>query len=124
VVDIIFKVLFLDAIKQPCFGLSVKTQDGVTIYALNSFWTAGKSRAAVSGEHRVVKFRTPMRVSSGDIFLDFGVDEATTFNTYRNLTRRMAIVHIKVLPTCTFHGVADLSAQFTELVLPTPTPVR
>lgn len=125
VVDIIFKVLFLDAVKQPCFGLSVKTQDGVTIYALNSFWTVGKTRDAVSGEYRVVKFCTPMRVSSGDIFFDFGVDEATTFNTYRNITRRMAVVHIIVLPpACIFHGVADLGAQFTELVLPTPTPPR
>ncbi len=124
VVDIIFKVLFLDAVKQPCFGLSVKTQDGVTIYALNSFWTVGKTRDAASGEYRAVKFRTPMRVNSGDIFFDFGVDEATTFNTYRNITRRMAIVHIKVLPTCTFHGVADLGAQFTELVLSTPAPPR
>lgn len=118
VVDIIFKVLFLDAVKQPCFGLSIKTQDGVTIYALNSSWNAGKSQAAVRGEQRVVQFRTPMRVSPGDIFLDFGVDEATAFDTYRNITRRMAVVHIVVLPTCTFHGVADLGAQFTELALP------
>jgi len=123
VVNIFFKVFFIDAVKQPCFGLSVKTQDGVTIYALNSSWTDVKPRAAARGECRVVRFRTPMLVNSGNIFLDFGVDEVMMVDTYKCITRRMAIVHLVVLPTCTFHGVADLGAQFTESTCPTPNPV-
>jgi lipopolysaccharide transport system ATP-binding protein len=120
VVDIFFKVLFIDAVEQPCFGLSIKTHDGVTIYALNSSWTDVKLHAAARGEYRVVRFRTPMHVNSGDIFLDFGVDEVTTVNTYNCITRRMAIVHLAVLPASTFHGVANLGAQFTEGTCPTP----
>lgn len=120
VVDIFFKVLFIDAVEQPCFGLSIKTQDGVTIYALNSSWTDVKLHAAIRGEYRVVRFRTPMLVNSGDIFLDFGVDEVTMVNTYECMTRRMAIVHLVVLPASTFHGLANLGAQFTEGTCPTP----
>jgi lipopolysaccharide transport system ATP-binding protein len=120
VVDIFFKVLFIDAVKQPCFGLSVKTQDGVTIYALNSSWTDVELHAAIPGECRVVRFRTPMLVNSGDIFLDFGVDEVMMVDTYKCITRRMAIVHLVVLPACTFHGLANLGAQFTEGTCPTP----
>ncbi len=124
VLDIVIKVLFRHEVEQPCFGLSVKTQDGVTIYALNSFWTGSKLRGATSGEYRVVRFRTPMRISPGDVFLDFGVDETTTYNSYRNITRRMAVAHIVVLSTHTFHGIADLGAQFAEVALQNSTYVR
>ena len=61
-----------------------------------------------------------MLVNAGDIFLDFGVDELTTLGMYRNITRRMAVAHIVVLPTCTFHGLANLGAHFDEFAQPKP----
>lgn len=118
-IDVYFKIYFYENVQNPCYGLALKTIDGVTIYALNSQWTGAKPSAAVAGEYRIAHFCLPLMVNSGDIFLDFGVDEARNVGDYINLTRRMAILHLVVQATRSFHGLVDLNATVEEVILET-----
>ena len=115
-IDVYFKIHFYENVPNPCYGLALKTTDGVTIYALNSQWTGAKPSAAVANEYRIVHFRLPLMVNSGDIFLDFGVDETRNVGDYINLTRRMAVSHLVVQATRSFHGLVDLNATVEDII--------
>lgn len=112
-IDVFLKVVFNIDVEWPCFGVSIKTKDAVTIYALNSRWTEMIPEAVKKGEQRVVKFRIPMKLNSGDIFIDFGIDEGReSSQEFKNISRRVGIVHLLVRSTRLFDGVADLGADF------------
>lgn len=121
VIDVYFKIHFLEDVQSPCYGLALKTTDGVTIYALNSRWTEIRLSAATAGEYRVAHFRFPLTVNGGDIFLDFGVDEARDGGNYANLTRRMAISHLVIQAPRYFHGLVDLNATVGEVTIEVDT---
>jgi ABC-type polysaccharide/polyol phosphate transport system ATPase subunit len=116
-IDVYFKIHFLENSQSPCYGLAIKTTDGITIYALNSHWTGTCLLAATAGEYRVTHFRFPLTVNGGDIFLDFGVDEKRDGGNYANLTRRMAISHLVIQAPRYFHGLVDLNAVIEEVTL-------
>ena len=116
IIDVYVKIYFYQNVQNPCYGLALKTTDGVTIYALNSHWTCSKPSSAVANECRVVRFRFPLTVNSGDLFLDFGVDEARDVGGYINVTRRIAVSHLVVQATKIFHGLVDLNAA-VEVVI-------
>lgn len=118
-IDVYFKIHYLEDVQRPCYGLALKTIDGVTIYALNSHWADMRPLAATAGEYRVAHFRFPLTVNGGDIFFDFGVDEALDDDNYTNLTRRMAITHLVVQARERFHGLVDLNAAVREIELET-----
>lgn len=120
-IDVYFKIRFLEDIQNPCYGLALKTTDGVTIYALNSHWTDMRYFAATAGEYRIAHFRFPLTVNGGDIFLDFGVDETRDSGNYTNLTRRMAISHLVIQASRYFHGLVDLNATIGEVTIEADT---
>jgi ABC-type polysaccharide/polyol phosphate transport system ATPase subunit len=113
-IDIYVKVLFQADVERPCFGIALKSKDGVEIYALNSAWTTSEPIPARAGEFRVVRFHLTFALNSGDIFLDVGVDELKDATRYTNICRRMALVHFVIHCNKLFHGLADLDATFSE----------
>jgi len=116
IIEVYFKIHFYQNVHNPCYGLALKTTDGVTIYALNSHWTGAKPSSANASECRIVHFRFPLMVNSGDLFLDFGVDEARDFGGYINVTRRIAVSHLVVQATQIFHGLVDLNAEVAVII--------
>jgi ABC-type polysaccharide/polyol phosphate transport system ATPase subunit len=115
-IDIYFKVRFHADIECPCFGIALNSKDGVQIYALNSAWTLCEPIPARAGDLRVVRFRMVLRLNSGDVFIDLGVDERRDVNSYANIFRRMGLIHLVIHSNKLFHGLANLDADFSDQV--------
>jgi ABC-type polysaccharide/polyol phosphate transport system ATPase subunit len=114
ILDVYFKVFFHEPLAGPCYGLSVKTTEGVTVYALNSHWT-GTSCQNIAGKGcSIIRFRLPAIFNSGAYFLDFGVDKDIG-DSYEPITRRMFIVQLEVHASHIFHGLVDAKADFEEI---------
>lgn len=116
--NISFKVIFYKEIKKPCFGISLKTKDGITIYALNSSWIKNKEFHHVTpGNFVIASFNVPLGINSGDLFIDFGVDQEDVNGGFINLTRRLALVHLYVQAENYFEGYANLDCTFESTLL-------
>lgn len=113
-VDVYVKVQFHARVERPSFGMAIKTKEGLDLYALNSAWTPTESASASAGQFRIARFRATFSFNSGDIFLDFGVDEVNAAPRYANICRRMALAHLKVQCHKLFHGPFDINASFRE----------
>jgi ABC-type polysaccharide/polyol phosphate transport system ATPase subunit len=123
-VDIYIKAKFNEDVEFPLFGFSVKTVDGMLVYALNSFFTQVSIFPAKKSDVIVGKFSVKMMSAPGDIFIDIGVDEGwSSANSglisrrcaYNSLDRRCGIIHLFVHDKNWFHGLADFGAEFQEV---------
>lgn len=112
--DIYFKVRFFESIESPCFGLSVKTKDGMTVYALNSHWTDTRCEARDAGDYLIAHFRVSLTMNNGPCFLDFGVDRDIG-ESYEPIVRRMFVVQLEMRTSHVFHGLVDMGAEFKEV---------
>ena len=113
-ISVYVKVHFDADVAYPCFGISLKSKDGLTIYALNSAWVDAERSPARRGDVRIVQFNLTLPLNTGDYFLDLGVDELQGSMTYTNICRRMAVAHLSVISGRSFHGFVDLKGSFSE----------
>lgn len=114
-VEIYLKARFHDDVEAPQFGFSVKTVDGVMLYALNTFFAKRRFPPARIGDVVTIKFRTRLAVAAGHYFIDLGVDEQVSPAQFVNLERRSSVIHLEVQATRQFHGLVDLDATFEEI---------
>ena len=116
-VDIYIKARFHEPVEFPSMGIAIKTMDGILIYGFNSFYTKNKMPTAQKGDILVGKFSINLRLRQGDYFIDLGVDlkETETSSQYKNLDRRCAAVHLKVMERNKFFGLADFEADFEPI---------
>jgi lipopolysaccharide transport system ATP-binding protein len=112
--EIHIKARYHARVDRPHFGFSLKTVDGVMLYALNTHFENVKIAAADAGDVVSCKFTVPMHLPHGHYFLDLGADEQTGPGRFTNLHRRCSIAHVQVLQSREFNGLVDLRAEFTE----------
>lgn len=114
-VNIYMKVKYHQPVEFPLFGITIKTIDGVPIYALNSFYNKKFIPSAEKSEIIVFCFSVKMNLHAGDYFIDFGADEKVDEKSYISLDRRFALVHLTVLEKNRFDGFVDLEADCQEI---------
>lgn len=114
VLELQIKVRYSARIDRPHFGFSLKTVDGVMLYALNTHFQSAQLKPVEAGDVVACKFTLPMRLQRGDYFIDLGADEQTGPTAFRNLHRRCSIAHVRVHEARAFHGLVDLQAVFSE----------
>jgi len=114
-IDIYVKTLFHQSVMSPVFGLAAKTQDGVVVYGFNtSFANVTLPPAAVS-DVIVFKFSLRMNLNAGDYFLDLGVDERSSIEGTKSISRRCELIHLIVSEKDQFDGIANLETVFEEV---------
>lgn len=123
-VHIYAKVRFHEDVAGPLFGLAVKTVDGLTVYAINSFFTDICVESTSASDILVFHFSVNLRLAPGDFFIDLGVDEQVGDSgqgrrkrqcLYESLDRRCAVIHLYVREKNWFHGLADFEADCQEV---------
>lgn len=123
-IDLFIKARFHSNVLSPQFGFSIKTVDGLLIYALNSFFAAAQISSARESETVVGKFSVKMNLAAGDYFIDVGVDEQVEGAkrewigrqcAYNSLDRRCSLIYLYVREKNWFHGHVDLEAEFEEV---------
>ncbi len=129
-VEIYVKARFFVDLPKAFFGLSLKTKDGVTIYALNSAWLDIEHPSPKAGDVITVKFAMPFRLHAGTYFFDIGVDAlwtpgcpanpacAGTERPYYSVDRRVSLAYVMVRQHQEFHGMVDLQASFEQISSP------
>lgn len=123
-IDIYVKARFYKNVQFPLFGFSVKTIDGILIYALNTFFIENFIQPARESEEIISKFSIRMNLNAGDFFIDLGLDETFKIEhyqlagkqcAYESLDRRCSIIHLVVQEKSWFHGYVNLEAEFQEV---------
>jgi len=123
-IDIYIKARFYKNVKFPLFGFSIKTMDGILIYALNTYFIENFIHSAKESDVIVSKFSVKMGLNGGDFFIDLGIDESFDIEThqladkpfvYESLDRRCSIIHLFVQEKQWFHGYVNLEAAFQEM---------
>jgi len=116
-IDVYIKAKFHETVQFPLMGLAINTYDGVLIYGFNSFCTTKEISPAQNGDIVIGKISLKLRLRHGDYFFDLGVDlkESAESGDYVNLDRRCAVIHLNVIESNKFFGLADFEADFEQV---------
>jgi len=114
-VDIYLKVRVHQSVECPMFGFSIKSVDGVAIYASNTRYSKISVDPVVENEIVVFKFSMRLVLNVGDFFVDLGfAEELPGEDTPIDI--RYSIVHLVVQPRdCAFDGFADFGCTCQEV---------
>lgn len=112
--DFYFKVCFYQDILFPLLGLSIKTRDGVLVYAINTRFLKLDLPSATEGEIRIYKFSLKLDLSPGDWFFDLGVAEKLPTEDPPCDIRNNAL-HLQVLRSNFYDGLVELETSFEEV---------
>lgn len=113
-------VKFINSLRRPIFGVTIKTREGVTVYGTNTeilgieeFKTKGRA-----GEGVTIEMSFVCGLAPGDYFISLGVatsqgDEITPHD------RRYDSIHFQVRPETTFFGLVntELDISIAEAIL-------
>lgn len=116
--DVVVK--FLEALRRPIFGITVRTKEGIAVYGTNteiSEVEAFKSKGR-AGQTVIVKVNFVCRFAPGDYFISLGVATSQGEEIIPH-DRRYDSVHFQVRPITTFSGLVntDLSISVEEVTL-------
>jgi lipopolysaccharide transport system ATP-binding protein len=114
-IDIYLKVKFRRHVELPMFGFSIKTIDGIAVYASNTRFSKTPIVFATMFDVVIFKFSMKMNVHSGDFFIDIGIAEKLP-DEDSPIDIRYGIIHLVVqAKDCIFDGFVDFSATFEEV---------
>lgn len=108
------KVLFMQDITCPVFGLLVRSREGVTLCGVNSFEQASVAIPRKKGEVVFVEFLLSPHLEPGDYFLSVGIVD----NTGEDLTpldRRYDSIHLKVTGQTRQIGMVNMNPSISIL---------
>lgn len=114
-IDLYIKAKFHQSVENPLFGFSIKTLDGLQVYALNSFFTGPPISKAEKSEFLTGRFNVSLDLAPGEFFIDLGVDEQINSEQYISLDRRCGIIHLAIQKKNRFHGIVDLKASYQTI---------
>jgi len=113
-IDIYLKIRFLEDVERPAFGFSLKTVEGVLLYANNTRFAQMNLDPVQKSEVVVMKFSLPMNLHAGEYFFDFGSGEKVG-ETGVPLDFRFSVIHLTVLARTKFDGLIDLTSEIVEV---------
>ena len=115
IIDIYLKTIFHRAVELPMFGFSIKTIDGIVIYASNTWYNKTLISPVKEYEIIIFKFSIKLDLHPGDFFIDLGIAEKLP-NIDEPIDIRYALIHLFVQPqNYIFDGFSDFSAVFEEI---------
>lgn len=109
-VSLYIKAVFHAAIEVPVYGISIKTKDGVVIYATNTRIKQTRVQAAKTGETIFFRYIIPVPLREGDYFIDLGLTEAINDATDESiLDVHYSLIYLRVSPPKElFDGLVEL----------------
>jgi len=116
-IQLFIKVLFCRNVEIPVIGFTIKTLEGVEIFATNTFLMCKKLDSVAEGQICVYRFSFSLRVNPSDYFFDIGVAEADGTRGGAVLDVRRSVVHcvISLEKQRPFDGLVDLAPRFEIL---------
>lgn len=108
------KILFTEEIRSPLIGISIKTKEGVILYAINTRFLKIDLQAAKPGQIKIYKFNLKMDIHAGDWFLDLGIADKHFHEDFACDIRNNSI-HIQISQNKFFDGIAALPTKFMEV---------
>lgn len=113
-------VKFLETLRRPIFGITIKTKEGVTVYGTNSekLDFDGFKSKGVLGEGVVLQVSFICRLAPGDYFISLGVATSQGEEIIPH-DRRYDSIHFQVRPETTFFGLvnAEMEINIEETIL-------
>lgn len=111
---------FIETLRRPIFGITIKTKEGITVYGTNSEKldvTKLKSRG-IAGEALVIKIHFVCRFAPGDYFISLGIATSQGEDITPH-DRRYDSIHFQVRPVTSFFGLVntDLDISVEEVNL-------
>lgn len=104
------RVVFVEDVEKPIFGIAVKTKDGIELYGTNSLLRRMEIKERAKGEDIWIEYRLRANLQSGDYFLSLGV-AADDGGRVVPLDRRYDLATISVLPGDASFGVVNLDGE-------------
>jgi len=101
-------------VESPAVGISIKTVDGVLIYACNTRHLNMQISPVKESEKVTFKFSAKMNLQPADYFLDLGCGEWLGPEN-QPIDRRYGIIHLHVTGEHRFDGLTDIGSQIVEL---------
>ena len=116
-VNLYIKVLYLQEVKSPLIGASIKTKDGVLLYAINTRFLQLDLPPVSMGNTRTYKLSLKLAMHPGDWFLDLGVADKL-FSEDLSCDIRNNCIHLQISQTHFFDGLTMLPTKFCEALNP------
>jgi len=114
-VEIYLKVKFHQDVEYPMFGFSIKSIDGIVVYASNTRYSKTPLGPAKKDDIIVFKFSMRLALHVGDFFVDLGFAEKLP-DEDRPIDIRYSSIHFVVQPNnYVFDGFADFECTFQEV---------
>lgn len=102
-----FEVAFEEAVECPVYGLTVKTKDGVLVYANNTWFSGMHVEPGNRGDSVIVEFRQNVNLAAGDYFISVGVAEQIKGENVP-VDRRYDLAYLKVMPADRSVGIVNM----------------
>ncbi len=117
VLSIFVKVHFSEDIRQPIVGFDLKTDNGVTIAASNTFLAKTALQPAEKDETRIYQIEFNIPLNAGDYFIDLGIAECDGSPGGHVIDVRRSIIHLVItqMEQKRFNGILDLGFRFAEV---------
>lgn len=112
--NIYLKILFLEEIQSPLIGISIKTKDGVLLYAINTRFLKLDLPPESPGKARTYKFSLKLDLHPGDWFLDLGIADKL-FSEDLSCDIRNNSIHLQISQHNSFDGLTMLPTKFQEV---------
>ena len=111
--SIYLKAFFYEEILFPVFGFSIKTIDGVIVYATNTRIANISLLPAEAGSIITCCFELNAPLKEGEYFIDLGIAEGSPEIL---MDMRYSVIHISIAPSkILFDGLIDLRAKISPI---------
>ena len=116
IADIYLKVIYHKFVKCPMFGFSIKTVDGIVVFASSTWLNKITIQSANKSDIVLFRFSIRMSLHSGDYFIDLGSGEICGKKSLP-LDRRYGIIHLAIRGHNRFDGFAELETTFQKILI-------
>jgi lipopolysaccharide transport system ATP-binding protein len=113
--DVYVRAHFDADVKEPIFGLTIQTVDGVDLGGANTQWSEIPVPPRKAGDTLVVHFRFTPRLAAGDYLVALGIAEPDAKRGLVAVDRRYSAATIKVHNDDQLVGVVDLDVDIEVL---------
>ncbi|MBU4443631.1 ABC transporter ATP-binding protein [bacterium] len=114
-VNIYLKARFHQTVDSPMFGFSIKTIDGVVVYASNTRYSKIPIKSAKESDIIVFSFSIKLSLIAGDFFIDLGIAEKLP-GIDSPIDIRYSLIHLPIQERNRFDGFVELESSFQEIL--------
>ena len=114
-IEIYVKIRFFQPVNSLLYGFSIKTLEGIVVYASNTRYFKGHVTPVKGLNIVIIKVLLKMSLHAGEYFIDLGVAEKI-IDKDEPIDRRCGIIHFTVLQhNKPFDGIVELESDIQEI---------